>query len=558
MIARMRPRWASIGWVLLFAATSAGAAGAEPPPEGDPHAALPPVSAHPPLVPTAPAGIALLLPPGARPPGSLSEWVPAADTAADEGASASGPLVERVERAAPSGDAPERVAVEYTIDRALEARVRELLRLGGVELGDVLLMDPASGALLAYVSTDPVAFPVTRTYPTASLAKVVTAAAVLRRAPKAVGRECRYLGSPYTFGSAELVAPPRGGSVDPFWRALAISNNQCFARLAVGDVGAEAMLSEMASVGLLEAPAPGHPAGRFEPVRDALDLGRLGSGLAGSFISPLAAVRLAAVLAHGELVRPHWIARVEDGEGRSLALPPADVPQRVWLPEVADHLRELLVGVTTRGTAKHAFLDPRGAPILGPVRVAGKTGTLRGEDPSGVYQWFIGVAPADAPRLAIAALVVDGGRGRHSAAQIAAEVLREIFCDGLVCGPERLEARMAARVQARPEPAPAVEVAVEDGPVDAEDLDERVRIVAGGELDIPRRLRHSKVDGKIVLDLELNRAGEVVALRVDSSNLPAFDAFVAQQVRSWKFTPPTRGGQPVGARATLPIAITLN
>jgi TonB family protein len=249
---------------------------------------------------------------------------------------------------------------------------------------------------------------------------------------------------------------------------------------------------------------------------------------------------------------------VEDAEGRSLALPAPEAPQRVWLPEVTDRLRELLVGVTTRGTAKNAFLDPRGAPVLGPVRVAGKTGTLSGQDPAGVYQWFIGVAPADAPRLAIAALVVNGGRGRHSAAQIAAEVLHEIFCDGEVCAPERLEARMAALVQARPERAPAAEEVAEDGPVDADDLDERVRLVAGGELDFPRRLRRHKVDGEIVLDLELNPAGEVVALRVDSSNLPVFEAFVSQQVRSWKFTPPTRGGRPVGARTRLPIAITLN
>jgi hypothetical protein len=554
MIAPMRSWWAWLASALLLSA----AAAAEPTPGGDPTAVLPPVSAHPPLGPLAPAGIAELLPPGVRPPGGPADWVLAPDAAARDGAAAPGPLVERVERAAPSGDARERIEVEYTIDRELEARVRDLLRRGGVSLGDVLLMDAASGALLAYVSTDPVAFPVTRTYPTASLAKVVTAAAVLRRAPKSAGRECRYLGSPYALGPAELVPPPHGGRVDPFWRALAISNNQCFARMAVGDVGADALLSEMESVGLLEAPAPGHPAGRFAPVRDPLDLGRLGSGLAGSFISPLAAVRLAAVLAHGELVRPHWIARVEDADGRPLALPSAEAPQRVWRPEVADRLRELLVNVTTQGTARNAFVDAHGAPRLGPVRVAGKTGTLSGQDPAGVYQWFIGVAPAEAPRVAIASLVVDGGRGRHSAAQIAAEVLHEVFCDGAACAPERLEARLVALRPARPDPAPAVEVAAPEGPVDAEDLDESVRVVAGGEIELPRRLRRSKVDGEIVLDLELSPAGEVVALRVDSSNLPRFESFVSEQVRSWKFTPPTRGGRPVAARTRLPIAITLN
>ena len=458
---------------------------------------------------------------------------------------------------AADGEARERVEVGYTIDRELEARVRELLRRGRVSLGDVVVMDPASGALLAYVSTDPVALPATRTYPTASLAKVVTAAAVLRRKPEAASRECRYLGSPYAFGPTALVAPLNGGSVDPFWRALATSNNQCFARLAIGDVVADAMLAEMASVGLLDAPAPGHPAGRFEPVRDAIDLGRLGSGLAGSFISPLAAVRLAAVLAQGELVRPHWIARAEDATGRSLALPAPEAPQRVWLPEVADHLRDLLVAVTTEGTAKSAFVDPTGTPVLGPVRVAGKTGTLSGEDPAGVYRWFIGVAPADEPRIAIAALVVDAGKGRHSAAQVAADVLHEVFCDAELCAPERLDARMAAWVQARPLPDPEpVALAPEpEGPVDAALLDEKLRPIRGGEIELPRRLRRNRVDGRIVLELELSRDGEVTALRIDSSDLPAFEKFVSEQVWGWRFTPPTRGGQPVEARARLPIAI---
>jgi TonB family protein len=96
------------------------------------------------------------------------------------------------------------------------------------------------------------------------------------------------------------------------------------------------------------------------------------------------------------------------------------------------------------------------------------------------------------------------------------------------------------------------------GPVDAAELDARLRPLGDTGLDLPRRLRRKKVDGKIVLELELNRAGEVVELRVASSDLPDFESFVSEQVRRWKFTPPTRGGQPVEARTQLPIAITLN
>src|SRR4030095_749999 len=181
-----------------------------------------------------------------------------------------------------------------------------------LDLAQVIAMDPATGEVFAYVATDPQAFPATRAYPTASLMKVVTAAAVLREAPSAARRSCRYRGSPYKFDAAQLRAPRSGGRLASFDDALAISNNQCFARLAVHDVGRAALLEEIERVGLLASPAARHPGGILEPVDGALELGRLGSGLAGSFLSPLAAVRLAAVLARGELVEPHWVARGRD------------------------------------------------------------------------------------------------------------------------------------------------------------------------------------------------------------------------------------------------------
>ena len=145
------------------------------------------------------------------------------------------------------------------------------------------------------------------------------------------------------------------------------------------------------------------------------------------------------MLARGELVRPRWIARVADSRGRTLVLPAPEVPREVWSPGVAAQLRELLVGVTTRGTAKSAFRDSRGRPLLGSVRVSGKTGSLSGVDPKGRYEWFIGVAPAERPRIAIAAVVVNGALWWRNASQIAAEVLRQVFCDGRRCQPESLD-----------------------------------------------------------------------------------------------------------------------
>ncbi len=70
-----------------------------------------------------------------------------------------------------------------------------------------------------------------------------------------------------------------------------------------------------------------------------------------------------------------------------------------------------------------------GRPLLGPVRVAGKTGSLSGVDPKGRYEWFIGVAPAGAPRVAIATVVVQSRIWWSSASQISARVLQHVFCN---------------------------------------------------------------------------------------------------------------------------------
>ena len=323
--------------------------------------------------------------------------------------------------------------IDYTVDSELEERVRGILTRGRVELGHVIVLDPADGRVLAYVSTDPERFPPTRVYPTASLMKVVTAGAVLQRAPQAAEQGCRYTGSPYHLTAARLRPPREGGRVDSFWRALAISNNQCFARFAVHDVGEEPLLAEMQRLGMLDAPARGHARGVVEPVESDLELGELGSGLAGSFITPLAAVRLAAVLAEGSLVHPRWLDRVKDERGRELLLPPRETPRRVWPEDVTTELRALLVGTTARGSAKSAFRNDRGRPLLGDIRVAGKTGRLSGTDPDGRYEWFIGVAPAEAPRIAIATLVVNGDLWWTSSSQLAARVLHAIFCEKGVC-----------------------------------------------------------------------------------------------------------------------------
>lgn len=89
-------------------------------------------------------------------------------------------------------------------------------------------------------------------------------------------------------------------------------------------------------------------------------------------------------------------------------------------------------------------------------------------------------------------------------------------------------------------------------------LIEPPRPFEGTRLDLPRKLLRKKVEGRIVLLLQISEEGRVVDVAVDSSDLPDFDTFVTDQVRQWSFYPPTRDGQPVLATARLPIPIRVD
>jgi peptidoglycan glycosyltransferase len=414
---------------------------AENPGAPDTLARLAPVSA-------APAGS--LVGGGLRPPpGRIFENLPASREAFDtssahlerEGAPDIGApwnpprLVEWVQPPMYRTDLAGPLRIEYSMEVELTRRVFKILRKGRVARGHVIVLEPESGRILAYASTDAEHFPATSAYPAASLVKIVTAAAALDGAPDEARRNCRYRGSPYRL-TPSRVRPPKSGNEMSLERSLATSNNQCFAQLAVNVVGGDAMLAAIERFGWLAPPAPGHEKGSATAGDDDYDLGRLGCGLAGCRITPLHAAQLAGSLATGQLVEPWWVERVVDVHGHSLPLPKRPEPRRIMRPDVAKELREMLVRTTTRGTARSAFRDRRGRLRLGGIRVAGKTGNLTGDQPAGRYEWFVGVAPAESPKVAVAVLQLQSDLWWVRSSQLAADVFSAIFCEGRVCHPE--------------------------------------------------------------------------------------------------------------------------
>jgi penicillin-binding protein A len=138
---------------------------------------------------------------------------------------------------------------------------------------------------------------------------------------------------------------------------------------------------------------------------DPVDLARLAIGQERLVVTPLQMAEVAAAVANkGKLMKPQIWSRVIDPDGRvTKRLDPAEYSQPISA-ETAEQLTTAMEGVVTEGTGTNAAIS--GVPV------AGKTGTA--ETPGneacggGVEEnqaWFIGFAPADDPKIAIAATV---------------------------------------------------------------------------------------------------------------------------------------------------------
>jgi len=93
-----------------------------------------------------------------------------------------------------------------------------------------------------------------------------------------------------------------------------------------------------------------------------------------------------------------------------------------WLAiELAAHPDSDAAQVVREGLEDSASFGMAGQASLGGVAVMGKTGTAEGEESSRSHGWFVGMAPAEKPRVVIA-VYLPSGRGAD-AAHVAGEIL---------------------------------------------------------------------------------------------------------------------------------------
>ncbi|MGI8425264.1 MAG: peptidoglycan D,D-transpeptidase FtsI family protein [Actinomycetota bacterium] len=266
----------------------------------------------------------------------------------------------------------------------------------------------------------------TETYPPGSTFKLITAAAALENGvspdtsfPPADGYKApqtdRVIGN---FGDSTC-----GGNMAD---ALRVSCNAYFARLGA-ELPRGALEKTAKAFGFTEKP----PLDSRAVASRLPDSSQLKSPAFAALTSigqlsvsatPLQMALVAAGIGNsGKVPVPQFVKQVEDARGGIVETASAEIWKEAVSPENAETIKQMMIGVVEGGSG-------RGAAIPG-IKVAGKTGTAQaGASGQNTLAWFVAVAPADAPRIAIAVVVEGPGEGStETGGKLAAPMAKSVL-----------------------------------------------------------------------------------------------------------------------------------
>jgi cell division protein FtsI/penicillin-binding protein 2 len=331
---------------------------------------------------------------------------------------------------------PDGTLVSLTLNEELQARIFELFRRFDPPYGVFAAMEPDTGRVVALVGyrrggeSDPW-LALKAIYPAASLIKVITASAAIERGKVSPDEEISYRGGIYGISQRGLHA--RDGKGVPkmsLEEAIARSANSVFGKVAVNHVGGPVLEEYLEKFGFGQPfpfDLPVEPS-RSEVPRQEYELARTGAGFGEVYVSPLhMAMVMSAIASGGAMPRPILIDRMEDKYGIPLYESSPSKWRDTVEPETANAVVQMMVKTVEMGTSRRTFGTPEKTPLLQDMDVAGKTGSLSGWTPRVHFEWFAGVAPVGAPRLALAALVVNENRWKIKGSYVGKEAFNTFF-----------------------------------------------------------------------------------------------------------------------------------
>ncbi len=345
---------------------------------------------------------------------------------------------------------------------SVDVRFQELAaRLLGDQRGAVVAIEPSTGRILALVSTpgyDPTRLvdPVTARgyladltldqdaplldratqgrYVPGSVFKLVTAAAGLESG--AINADTTFPEQPtqsrsgFKLDGFRIRDAARDVQLDhplDLFEALEVSSNIWFAHAGLA-TGAQALTEVAQRFGFGSAVDFDLPTassqvdggnGPLDGFTDRVELANASYGQAEVLATPLQMALVAAGIANdGVLMAPMLVDRLISADGTVSATDPHAMG-RVLTTQDAALLRDAMVqAVEGRFADRYAG----GAKVSG-VHTAGKSGTAQlgpGQTP---HSWFVGFAPAEQPRIAIAVVVENAGSGSERAVPLGGRLM---------------------------------------------------------------------------------------------------------------------------------------
>jgi cell division protein FtsI (penicillin-binding protein 3) len=337
--------------------------------------------------------------------------------------------------------------------RALDQAVERTQADGG----DVVMLDPATGEVLAIASrrrsgaVRPSTF--IDTFEPGSIAKIFAAAALLARDLVKPDERVSGEGGRYRFANRTIVDEEPLTSLT-LADAIRVSSNIAIVKFAAR-LTRDAQYTTLRDFGFGTPTGiefPSEAAGRLRPPREWTRPSAASLAMGYEFaVSPIQIAMAYGALANGGvLLQPALIRQVRGPTGRLVYRHRPEPVRRVVTPAVATALRELLRGVVESGTGTGA--------ALANFPVAAKTGTARrvvhGRYAPGQYTAsFVALFPADRPQIVLVVKIDDPRTGSYFAAQAAAPVTRSMLEQALAARDVALDrARLSTAAPLPPPP----------------------------------------------------------------------------------------------------------
>ncbi|MDO5715028.1 MAG: penicillin-binding protein 2 [Tissierellia bacterium] len=152
---------------------------------------------------------------------------------------------------------------------------------------------------------------------------------------------------------------------------------------------------------------------------DRTSLAAAGIGHDTIVTTPLEMCMVASTIANdGIMMKPNIVKSIDAPNGDNIVQINPSVLSEVTTKEIAEQIKELMINVVNNGTGTEAYV--RG------YQIAGKTGTAQRNIKEDINDaWFVGFAPADDPKVAIAVVIPDVNEyAGKVAAPIGGELLK--------------------------------------------------------------------------------------------------------------------------------------